>query len=215
MTTQYTVIIVEDENEVRERLAKLINVDDSFELVSENSTMLDGIKALINFKPDILLTDLGLPDGSGIDVIKAIQENSLDTEAMVISGFQDEHIVFQALEAGAKSYLLKYDESQSIIGSIKAMMDGGAPMSPVIARLMLQKFQTPTPSIELKPEKLTERQIKILKYVSQGFSSKEIAEKLEISYYTVTTHIKNIYNKLQVNSRTEALFEAVKQGLIH
>ena len=93
------------------------------------------------------------------------------------------------------------------------MMEGGAPISPVIAKLMLQKFQQPQPVIEL-PEALTERQVKILKLVSQGFSSKEIAEKLTISYYTVTTHIKNIYNKLQVNSRTEALHEAVKLGLL-
>lgn len=214
MTTQYSVIIVEDESDVRARLVKLINADDAFKLVSESDTMSDGLKALISFKPDILLTDLGLPDGSGIEIIKAIQKNNLDTEAMVISGFQDEHIVFKALEAGAKSYLLKHDESQSIIASIKAMMKGGAPMSPVIARLMLQRFQVPKANSKLNPESLTERQSKILKYLSQGFSSKEIGEKLGISYYTVTTHIKNIYNKLQVNSRTEALFEATKRGLI-
>lgn len=211
----YSVIVVEDDSEVRARLVQLIKSDDSFELVNESATMLDGLNALISLKPDILLTDLGLPDGSGIDIIKAIQKNKLDTEAMVISGFQDEHIVFKALEAGAKSYLLKYDESQSIIESIKSMMKGGAPISPVIARLMLQRFQVPKQTDKLSTEMLTERQIKILKFVSQGFSSKEIAEKLDISYYTVTTHIKNIYNKLQVNSRTEALHEAVKQGLIH
>jgi len=165
MTTQYSVIIVEDENEVRARLVKLINDEGSFELVNESATMSDGIKALTMFKPDILLTDLGLPDGSGIDIIKAIKIHNLDTEAMVISGFQDEHIVFKALEAGAQSYLLKYDESQSIISAIKAMMKGGAPMSPVIARLMLLKFQTPKSSIEFTPEKLTERQTPCVRIV--------------------------------------------------
>ena len=132
---------------------------------------------------------------------------------MVIFGFQDENIVFRALEAGAKSYILKHDKSQKITDAIISMMQGGAPISPVIARLMLQKFQQPQPVIELT-EALTERQVKILKLVSQGFSSREISEKLGISYYTVTTHIKNIYNKLQVNSRTEALHEAVKMGLL-
>lgn len=211
----YSVIIVEDECEVRARLVKLITDDGSFKLMKECSTMLEGLEALTSLKPDILLTDLGLPDGSGIEIIKAIQQHDLDTEAMVISGFQDEHIVFKALEAGAKAYLLKYDDGHSITESIKSMMKGGAPISPVIARLMLQKFQAPLPQAELLPESLTERQNKILKYVSQGFSSKEIAEKLNISYYTVTTHIKNIYNKLEVNSRAEALHEALKRGIIH
>lgn len=209
----YTIIIVEDEIDVRERLVEMIELDEKFNLLDASSTVAEGVMALENHKPDILLTDLGLPDGSGIEIIKTIEKLRLDCEAMVISGFQDEHNVFNALQAGAKAYILKDDKSQKITDAIKAMMEGGAPISPVIARLMLQKFQQPEPVTEL-PEALTERQVKILKLVSQGFSSKEIGEKLSISYYTVTTHIKNIYNKLQVNSRTEALHEALKLGLL-
>lgn len=210
---KYTVILVEDEDEVRKRLISLINNDPRFELLDASADMKSGIASLLKYKPDILLTDLGLPDGSGIDIIKAIEKNHLDCESMVVSGFQDEHNVFNALQAGAKAYIHKHDESQKITDAIIAMMDGGAPISPVIARLMLQKFQPPQ-TTESLPEALTERQVKILKLVSQGFSSKEIAEKLSISYYTVTTHIKNIYSKLQVNSRAEALYEAAKLGLL-
>jgi len=209
-----TVIIVEDDAEVRHRLSQLINAHEDFELLRTAATMAEGLAALQQYKPDILLTDLGLPDGSGIEIIRAIEKQHLDCEAMVISGFQDENIVFKALEAGAKAYILKHDESTKITDAIIAMMNGGAPISPIIARLMLQKFQSPLQMSKALPEALTERQIKILKLVSQGFSSKEIGEKLDISYYTVTTHIKNIYNKLQVNSRTEALHEAMKLGLI-
>ena len=209
----YTIIIVEDEIDVRERLIELVEQDEQFNLLDASSTVAAGMIALDTHKPDILLTDLGLPDGSGIDIIKTIEKLNLDCEAMVISGFQDEHNVFNALQAGAKAYILKDDKSQKITDAIKAMMQGGAPISPVIARLMLQKFQQPEPVTEM-PEALTERQVKILKLVSQGFSSKEIGEKLDITYYTVTTHIKNIYNKLQVNSRTEALHEALKLGLL-
>ena len=208
-----TVIIVEDDADVRQRLSQLIDSHEDFELLHTAATMAEGLVALQQHKPDILLTDLGLPDGSGIEIIKAIEKQHLDCEAMVISGFQDENIVFKALEAGAKAYILKHDESTKITDAITSMMNGGAPISPMIARLMLQKFQTRS-QLNALPEALTERQIKILKLVSQGFSSKEIAEKLEISYYTVTTHIKNIYNKLQVNSRTEAMREALKLGLI-
>jgi DNA-binding NarL/FixJ family response regulator len=210
----YTLTIVEDDTDVRLRLSQLINDHDNFELLDSAATMSEGLAALKRHKPDILLTDLGLPDGSGIEIIKAIEKMHLDCSAMVISGFQDENIVFKALEAGAKAYILKHDDSTKITDAIISMMNGGAPISPMIARLMLQKFQAPQHKKAALPEALTERQIKILKLVSQGFSSKEIAEKLDISYYTVTTHIKNIYNKLQVNSRTEALYEAIKLGLI-
>ncbi len=211
---KYTVTLVEDDADVQQRLSQLIIDHENFDLLHSAATMDAGMAALKRYKPDILLTDLGLPDGSGIEIIKAIEELHLDCEAMVISGFQDENMVFKALEAGAKAYILKHDESTKITDAIIVMMNGGAPISPLIARLMLQKFQLVKPPAEVLPEALTERQIKILKLVSQGFSSKEIAEKLSISYYTVTTHIKNIYNKLQVNSRTEALHEAIKLGLI-
>jgi DNA-binding NarL/FixJ family response regulator len=211
---EYTLLLVEDDAEVRQRLSDLIIEHDSFELLQAVGTMADGLDALKKWKPDILLTDLGLPDGSGVEIIRSIEQLQLDTQAMVISGFQDEHLVFTALEAGAKAYILKHDVSQKITDSILSMMNGGAPISPVIARLMLKRFQqTQSANIAL-PESLTERQVKILKLVSQGFSSREISEKLNISYYTVTTHIKNIYSKLQVNSRTEALHEAKKLGLL-
>ncbi len=210
----YTLILVEDDADVRERLVQLIVQHDSFELLAAAGDVAEGLAALAKHRPDILLTDLGLPDGSGIEIIKAIDAQNLDCEAMVISGFQDEHRVFSALEAGAKAYILKHDKSQKITDAILNMMNGGAPISPVIARLMLQKFQAPSQSEHGLPEALTPRQIGILKLVSQGFSSREIAEKLGIRYYTVTTHIKNIYNKLQVNSRTEALYEAGRLGLL-
>lgn len=211
---EYTLILVEDDAELRQRLCSLINQHDSFELLTSVGTMAEGLAVLKKYKPDVLLTDLGLPDGSGVEIIRAIEQLQLDTQAMVISGFQDEHRVFNALEAGAKAYILKHDKKQKITDAIISMMNGGAPISPVIARLMLQKFQHSKNRGNTLLEVLTERQIKILKFVSQGFSSREIAEKLDISYYTVTTHIKNIYSKLQVNSRTEALFEATKLGLL-
>jgi len=211
---KYTVTIVEDDTDVCERLAQLIIQHEQFELLETSANMKEGLSALEQYKPDILLTDLGLPDGSGIEIIKSIEMLHLDCEAMVISGFQDEHNVFNALEAGAKAYIHKHDNSQKITDAIISMMEGGAPISPVIARLMLQKFQRPQVVKNELTESLTERQTKILKLVSQGFSSKEIAEKLSISYYTVTTHIKNIYSKLQVNSRAEALYEARRMGLL-
>ncbi|MFL0801257.1 MAG: response regulator transcription factor [Agarilytica sp.] len=208
-----TVTLVEDDNDTRERLVDIVVSHDAFELLDAASNFEAAKAALLEKQPDVLLMDLGLPDGSGIDLIKTIFEKKLDTQAIVISGFHDEHSVFDALEAGAQGYILKHDKTQKITDAIDLMLAGGSPISPLIARMMLQRFSQPKIEVSL-PEALTNRQEKILQYVSQGFSSKEIAEKLNLSYHTVTTHIKNIYGKLQVNSRTEAIFEAKRLGLI-
>lgn len=211
---KYTVTLVEDDDDVRDRLADLIIEHEQFELLDACGTMEQGLSALLQYEPDVLLTDIGLPDGSGIDIIRAIEQHHLDCDAMVISGFQDETLVFKALEAGAKAYILKHDKSQIITDAILAMINGGAPMSSVIARLMLLKFHRAQDQSIPLPEALTARQTKILTLLRQGFSAQEVAEKLGITYYTVTTHIKNIYNKLQVNSRSEAIYQAIQQGLI-
>lgn len=216
--TTYNIVLVEDEPDIRDRLAELLNTHEAFGTITLCHNKAEGLIALENRQPDILLTDIGLPDGSGIDLIRFVEESAITCEVMVISGFQDEQTVFDALRAGASSYILKHDDSTQITDAVLAMMAGGAPMSPKIARLMLQQFQPAAADTEQTPAaqdaSLTERQVRILKLVSQGFSSREIAEKLDISYYTVTTHIKNIYRKLQVNSRTEALHEAFKMNLI-
>jgi DNA-binding NarL/FixJ family response regulator len=208
------ISIVEDDRETRERLVELLSKAELYEIEGVFGTVSEASKQLPILKPDVLLLDLGLPDGSGIELITQVREKRLDTLALVISGFHDEHRVFEALEAGAKGYILKHEEEQNVLKSIATILDGGAPISPTIAKLMLNRFSRSTLQIESLPEHLTERQLKILKFLSQGFTAKEISEKLTISYYTVTTHIKNIYEKLQVNSRIEALIEAKKIGYL-
>ena len=213
--TLYSIVVVEDDVKVRAHLVSMINACVSLDLKEDVGTCVAARRALKEHKPDVLLVDLGLPDGSGIDIIRVIDQLRLDTEALVVTGFNDEHHVFQALQAGAKGYISKHDSSQKITDAIGQMMSGGAPISPVIARLMLTRFQPAEAKQQSKElELLTERELSILSYVSRGFTAKEIAEMLEVSYYTVTTHVKNIYRKLKVNSRAEALFEAIQLGLI-
>jgi len=216
--TKISVTLVEDDSEIRQYLIDIIGNSGDLVLLDAAANLSDASLALKHHRPDVLLVDLGLPDGSGIELIKQIHANRLDTLAMVISGFSDQRTVFEALEAGAQGYILKHDDSQKITQAIALMLAGGSPISPLIARLMLNKFTQPAienPQLTLQLiEALTTRQEKILLFVSQGFSSQEIAQKLNISYYTVTTHIKNIYGKLQVNSRAEAIFEAHKFGLL-
>ncbi len=208
------IAIVEDEQDTRARLVRLLEKTDDYVVEGEFGCVTDANRQLAQIMPDVLLIDLGLPDGSGIEVIKKIHQLQMNTQALVISGFHDELRVFEALEAGANGYILKHEDEQNVLKSIQTVLAGGAPISPTIAKLMLNRFAQPAkPSGDL-PEHLTERQLRILKLLSQGFTAKEIAEKLSISYYTVTTHIKNIYEKLQVNSRIEALIEAKKFGYL-
>ncbi|MGB1110908.1 MAG: LuxR C-terminal-related transcriptional regulator, partial [Gammaproteobacteria bacterium] len=145
-------------------------------------------------------------------IIRAIAKEGLDTEAMVITVFGDEKHVVDALAAGAGGYLLKDDSFTEIGAAIEQLLAGGAPISPAIARHLLKRFQ-PKPEPAL-PERLTNREQEILKSIAKGYTAKEIAELEGVTYYTVTTHVKNIYRKLAVNSRTEAIFEAIQLGLI-
>lgn len=206
------VLLVEDEPNARQRLSEAVASGAALELIAACEDFQSGLAALKREKPEVLLVDLGLPDGDGADIIRAISEFGLDTEAMVITVFGDEQHVVSALAAGASGYLLKDDSSADIVQAIEQLRAGGAPISPAIARHLLKRFQ-PKPKPNL-PERLTEREQQVLKAISKGYTAKEIAEMEGVTYYTVTTHVKNIYRKLAVNSRTEAIFEAIQLGLI-
>jgi DNA-binding NarL/FixJ family response regulator len=169
---------------------------------------------------DVALVDLGLPDGSGIDVIKTIRSRQPRCDVMVMSIFQDEEMVLRAIEAGATGYLLKDSAPPDIVASIRALRAGGAPISPLIARLLLDRFRSPDATRQAAGRTtgtlaLSEREVEILRIVAKGLSLAEIAKLLGISVNTVKTHVKRIYHKLAVNSRTEAIFEAQGMGLLH
>jgi len=163
------------------------------------------------------LLDLGLPDGSGIEIIDFIRDQGLSTDVIVISMFGDEKHILNAISAGAMGYLLKDEEHQKIETSITQMLNGGSPISPSIARHLLKYHQQQMEkniASSVGKIKLTNREIDILKKISKGFTCKEISAMENISYHTVATHVRNIYKKLSVNSRAEALYEAYSMGLL-
>lgn len=214
--TPSTIVIVEDEPHTLNRLAGIISTHSDLKLIGTSTCFAEGLELLMKHEPDILLTDLGLPDGSGTDLIWAITHRQLKTLAMVITVFGDETHVIGAMKAGASGYLLKDSDPEDITYSISQMIKGGAPMSPGIAGYLLKYFrdiQTPKNTESVKTQ-LTERERNILQLLSKGYTSKEIAEINHLSYYTVTTHIKNIYQKLSINNRAEAVMEAIKLGLV-
>ena len=211
-----TVLLVEDDGPTRARLAEAVTSQPELELVGAADCLAAARAALEGSTPDVLLTDLGLPDGSGADLIRELQARGAPTQAMVITVFGDERHVVGAIEAGALGYLLKDSSSEAIGRGILELLDGGSPMSPAIARYVLKRLhpgeQTPEPDSE-KPS-LTEREREVLSYLVKGFTAPEVAGLLSITEHTVKTHIRRVYEKLEVHSRGEAVAEALHLKLV-
>ncbi|CAN5616795.1 response regulator transcription factor [soil metagenome] len=210
------VALVEDDDATRERFCAAIVAAPDLVLAGAFATGGEALAWLKLNAPDVLLVDLGLPDVPGLAVIDQCARQHQGCDIMVISMYEDEAHVVRSLEAGASGYLLKDSFDDEIARHIRELRAGGAPMTPIIARHLIKKFRglprmgpagPPAASTPLSP-----REQLILTRISQGFSYGEIAELESISRNTVHSHIKNIYSKLSVHSRTEAVFEASRLG---
>jgi DNA-binding NarL/FixJ family response regulator len=213
------VLLVEDDAPTRQRLTGAIRANPKLELVAAAGSCAEARAWLARGAPDVLLTDLGLPDGNGIELIRELRQRHPGSLAMVITVFGDEGSVLSAIEAGASGYLLKDGTVEYVGRSLLELVAGGSPISPSIARHLLRRFQDPpagvTPAAPAPPEHLlTQRELEVLRYIAKGFSFAEIAGLLAISAHTVTTHVRNIYRKLEVGSRGAAVYEAVQMGLL-
>ena len=214
------VLIVEDDVAFRDRFGAILAKDPAFDVIASVGTGADGLAMLDLHKPDILLVDLGLPDLSGIEVIRHASRTLPNCECMVVTVFGDEEHVLASIEAGASGYLLKDASEESFLSSIRELIAGGSPISPIIARRLLKRFQpdpTPAKSIPAVAESdvsLSDREREILLLASKGYNYPEMGKLMGISPHTVTSHVKKIYRKLAVHSRGEAVFEAHRMGLI-
>ena len=208
-----TVMLVEDDEPTRARLAEVIEAHADLALVAAVGSCEEARRVLARTTPDVLLTDIGLPDGTGIDLIGEIRTRGLATQAVVITVFGDEAHVVAALEAGALGYLLKDASAEAIGNAILEMLAGGSPISPAIARYLLRRFQPPASEATGVPH-LSDREREVLTLIVKGFSYAEAARLLSVSAHTVTTHVRSIYRKLAVHSRGEAVYEALQMGLV-
>jgi DNA-binding NarL/FixJ family response regulator len=215
-----TVALVEDDAATRERLASSVRAQSSLVLVAEYRNGAEAMAGLASRAPEVLLVDLGLPDMSGLELIRFAAERYPECDILVISIFGDEANVLAALEAGARGYLLKGSLQHDIACDIRDIRNGGSPLSPVIARQMLKRLRIPRREPEAKKLEgeeetaLTAREGEILNAISRGFSYAETAQMLGVSVGTVHSFLKRIYRKLAVHSKTEAVFEANRLGLI-
>jgi len=212
-TEPVSVALVEDDDEARKRLVASIRTDPSLRLAGEFRTGAEAIAGLAVEVPDVFLVDLGLPDMPGLEIVRHIASQHPSCDILVVTIFGDEESVIGALEAGARGYLLKGALERDIAIDIRHLRNGGSPLSPVIARQVLKRL-VPGRSAQPAGALLTPRESEILNAIARGFSYAESANLLHISVQTVHTHLKNIYKKLAVHSKTEAVFEADRRRLL-
>jgi len=209
------VAIVEDDAILREDLARVVTQAEGLEVAGAAETLAGG-RALLTPGLDVLLIDLALPDGNGVDLIREARERIANIKIIVVSIFGDARSVVRAIEAGADGYLLKGAGEQQAEEAIRTVLGGGAPISPAVASHILNRMrERATSTRDAAPDApLTEKETAVLIDLAKGFHYKEVARLHGISPHTVADHVKSIYRKLAVNSRSEAVFEAVQAGLI-
>jgi len=212
------VMIVEDDVVTRRLLCGAIALEPTLELVGAFGTVADAQRHLEQVEIDLLLTDLGLPDGSGIAVIRSCRRLMPEVDIMVITLSSEEEQILACIEAGASGYVLKESGHMNILQSIVEMRAGGSPISPVIARKVLARMRQHALDAQAdrnaEASLLTRRESAILELIARGGTYAKVAQALGLSIGTVQTHIKHIYAKLSVHSRTEAILEAQRRGLL-
>lgn len=200
-----SVAVVEDEKHYNNALKKIIDYDADLICVGQFFSGNEAINHLKTLEPNVVLMDIKLPDMSGIEVINKISESLPNTSFMMCTSFEDENHIFDALKVGATGYLIKGESMDKIISSIKDVYNGGAPMSFGVAKRVLQHFREDKKEISNNLNELSKSEHDILELLAQGFLYKEIAYKKEITLDTVKKHVGNIYKKLHVNNKVEAI----------
>lgn len=202
------VMIVEDDQEIRNSFTLIVNSSQKFMVVNAFSNCEDAIGNIHRDKPEIVLMDIELPGMNGIQGTKIIKDKSPHIDIIMVSVYEDSELVFEALKAGASGYITKSSNYMELLSALDEIVKGGAPMSSRIARMVIDNFHVNPNS------PLTKRETEILQLISEGKTYTQISEELFISKETSKTHIKNIYSKLQVNSKSEAIAKANLEKLI-
>ena len=202
-----SIAIVEDNDKLRATLARVIDRTDGFRCVSDYGSAEDALADLPKIKPDVVLMDINLPGINGVECVRQLKKLLPQIQVMMLTVYEDTENIFNALAAGANGYMLKRTPAKELIEAIREVQRGGSPMTTHIARKVVQSFQKSAGQQQAANElsELSEREQQVLDLLAQGLIYKEIGEKLGISYETVHTYIRRIYEKLQVRTRTEAV----------
>lgn len=207
------ICLIEDTLELREGLQSLFNLTPNFSCPKSYRTMEEALREIDPNKFDLVLTDIGLPQMNGIEGTRILREKYPDLPIVVLTVHSENEKIFQALCAGANGYLLKNTSPTRIIEALKEVIEGGAPMSPDVARRVVTLFRKFVPP-EQADYQLTEQEKLILRMLVEGHHYKTAAHELNISIHTVSFHLRNIYTKLRVHSKSEAVAKALREGLV-
>ena len=213
MTEPIKLLIADDHPVVREGLIAMISRESDFKVVAEANNGLEAVEKAKQFKPDVILMDLRMPELDGVEAIRQIAETEPNTKFIILTTFSDDEYIFKGIEVGARAYLLKDAPREELFKAIRAVYQGESLIQPVVASKVLSRFAELSRQTQA-PELLTEREIEVLTLIAKGSANKEIAEELHISNSTVKTHIASIFQKLGTNDRTEAVTMALKKGII-
>ncbi len=207
------ILIADDHPVVREGLSSMLRKVPDFEVVGEAENGQDAVEKALALKPDVILLDLRMPILDGVEAMKRIKEKEPNIRYVVLTTYDNDENIFQGIEAGATAYLLKDSPREELFKAIRTVMKGESMIQPTIASKVLSRFVTMSRKMR-ETSGFSSREIEVLELMAKGYSNKDIAASLYFSESTVKTHIQNIFHKLKVNDRTEAVTEAIKQGLI-
>jgi two-component system, NarL family, response regulator LiaR len=214
MNEKIRLLIADDHAVVREGLRNFIAIQNEIEIVGEAVNGEEAVQMEARLKPDVILMDLVMPKMNGIEAIREIKKRNPETRILVITSFAEDNMVIPAIKAGALGYLLKDSSPAQLLQAIADVNQGELSFSQGIAKQLMRELNRPLETLP-KKEKLTDREIEILKQSSCGLTNQEIAKNLFISEWTVRTHISNILSKLELSNRTQAVLYALREGLVN
>lgn len=210
---EITIAIVEDVRDIREGLSTLIDFTDGFSCIGSYRSMEEAIPRIRANAPDVLLSDIGLPGMDGIEGIRLLRAHIPDMAVLMITVYDDDERIFDALCAGATGYLLKRTPPAKLLENIREAVSGGAPMSPEVASRVIKLFREVRPATRIEHD-LTPHETRLLKLLVDGHNYTTAAEELGVSYNTIKFHMRNVYEKLQVHSKSEAVSIALKNRIV-
>lgn len=215
MDATIRVVIVDDHALVRQGIRRFLAEAEGIEVVAEAEDGFSALSLVAAHRPDVVVLDIRMPDLSGVEVTRRLKARQPDTKVLILTAYDDDPYIFALLQAGADGYVLKTARAEELISAVKTVYAGETALSPAVAAKVVRQIALGQPgeSVE-QPESLTAREIEVLRLAAQGMTNRQIGHTLGISHRTVQGHLANVYGKLAVNSRTEAVTEALKRGWI-